>query len=457
MGGESSREWRIPASEFEIARASLHWVDEVWLEDNSANAIPYLSRDAAAHFVNGLASELAGKVNEFSERAEQWTQLAALAVLYQLPEASGWIRRAADCLIGYGNRKDLTAMEVLDAIEAVHAADPSHSERWVRSLVPVIDQITSFTDGDETDHVRSDLIDTVALTMPKQLPALFRHHHAADEFRYADECLQAAIKFLEFGSRQSRALAHTIIDPLLLYELDRRGKNDSKARALWEQQLEFLGGEPLAKADRDYSTPDPPERKPKRKINPARYRPAKLATLISDMNAADVSYKRKPELLRQWLHHWLSRGRAVEALNALELYLQSNDSGLEVEDILDHAFEVSLTAQGKDAAYGWLVRAHIHRNGWSRFWAGNEEVLNRLSTAATHYADRWRDYILDTSEQSQWRRRRGLWFAIGRQYLVRYLLLVGQVGLAIQVTDTLVQIFLAEVRDQPIGDSKWFA
>jgi hypothetical protein len=102
------------------------------------------------------------------------------------------------------------------------------------------------------------------------------------------------------------------------------------------------------------------------------------------MNAADVSYKRKPELLRQWLHHWLSRGRAVEALNALELYLQSNDSGLEVEDILDHAFEVSLTAQGKDAAYGWLVRAHIHRNGWSRVWAGNEEVLNRLSTAATH-------------------------------------------------------------------------
>ncbi len=62
------------------------------------------------------------------------------------------------------------------------------------------------------------------------------------------------------------------------------------------------------------------------------------------------------------------------------------------------------------------------------------------------YPDRWRDYIHDTSAQTLRRQHSGLWFAIGSEYLVRFLVGVGQVEEAVQVTDALVRTLVDETR-----------
>ena len=456
LGSEECRNWQIPRETFEIARASSHWADEVWLTANATDAVPYLSSDAAAPLLEELAAKFASQISDFSERNENWTQLAALACLYRVGDAQRWIERAADCLLGYGNHKDLSAMEMLEAVDFVSSANRTPAGGWIRAVAPIIQEITEFTDGDETDHVRSSLIDTVAIAMPENLGSIHRYHLHRNEWRYADECIESAIDLLDFETPESRALARSLIDPKRLARLEIRGTENAAAHALYVDQLAYLGGAPVENTDR-FSGDDWTEREPNRVINPTRYSPARLEALIGDIASAGVGYMARPELLRRWMDHWASKHRAVEALAAIETYLNSHESAWPIEEMLDHAFEVSLAAEGRDRAFAWLVRAHVARHGWSRFYSSRKSVEGRLELAARHYTDRWQDYIRDTSAQTDSRRRSGLWFAIGSEYLVRFLVLVGQIGEAVKVTDALVRTFVAETRDQPIGTVTWLS
>lgn len=50
----------------------------------------------------------------------------------------------------------------------------------------------------------------------------------------------------------------------------------------------------------------------------------------------------------------------------------------------------------------------------------------------------------------------GYSFAIGDHYLVHFLLLIGQVELATELTEKFVEILVSEVSDQPIPPCPWF-
>ena len=115
-----------------------------------------------------------------------------------------------------------------------------------------------------------------------------------------------------------------------------------------------------------------------------------------------------------------------------------------------------MALEGKTKAYEWLVRAHIHRHGWSNWDASEEEVLRRLGWAAEHYPERWADFIRDTSEPPPYWQRRGRDFAIGAEYLVSFLLLVGQKERAADFVDMCVRLVAEEVSDQPIRECSWF-
>ena len=78
---------------------------------------------------------------------------------------------------------------MLDAVVELSAKDPAVTRARLDTLVPIIEVITEFTDGDETNHVRSELIEVVAKVAPERLPSLYEHHLSTDDHAYADECL----------------------------------------------------------------------------------------------------------------------------------------------------------------------------------------------------------------------------------------------------------------------------
>lgn len=82
--------------------------------------------------------------------------------------------------------------------------------------------------------------------------------------------------------------------------------------------------------------------------------------------------------------------------------------------------------------------------------------MTRIKLAAQHYPDRWLRYIKDTSVPAPYYRRRGYSFVLGYKYLVRFLMLVGQVELADKITTAFVDSLVEEVREQPIPETPWF-
>ena len=69
----------------------------------------------------------------------------------------------------------------------------------------------------------------------------------------------------------------------------------------------------------------------------------------------------------KWLHHWKDQRKASRALRSILSYFETSETTYGAEEILDEAFLVSLAIEGKEAAYPWLVKAHIHRNGWQSY------------------------------------------------------------------------------------------
>uniref|UniRef100_UPI0012FDE280 hypothetical protein n=1 Tax=Dyella ginsengisoli TaxID=363848 RepID=UPI0012FDE280 len=169
-----------------------------------------------------------------------------------------------------------------------------------------------------------------------------------------------------------------------------------------------------------------------------------------------VDYKRRGEFFASWLNHCREQGAATQALHCVWSYFESSEQTYGADEVLDEAFRLSLEVEGKDAAYPWLVKAHIHRSGWQSWFTSENEAMGRLELAATHFADRWLSYIRDTSVPVPYYRRRGHGLVIGYKYLVRFLVLAGQVEVASAVTDTFVETLADEVQDQPIPPSAWF-
>src|SRR5262249_36585925 len=143
--------------------------------------------------VNALIDELdeteSKHVTQFGDRGERWIDMAQLSVLYGHDGAERFVSRAADCIIGYGWRKDVWIFDVLSAIEAIHEWAAADVLPWVKILAPVIDQITVFTDGDETNHAPEEFIDLIAKVKPDWLPNLYGYYIANEEWGLADIAL----------------------------------------------------------------------------------------------------------------------------------------------------------------------------------------------------------------------------------------------------------------------------
>ena len=446
---------KVPTSELSLARQSAHWSDEIWVTRNVGDRIPLLDKAGASALLTDEAKALSAKVTEFSERSERWAQLADLALLYEDGRQAEFLAHATECLVGYGWRKDLGAMDVLDAVVELSAKDPTVTRARLDRLVPIIEVITEFTDGDETNHVRSELIEVVAKVAPERLPSLYEHHLSNDDYSYADECLIELAKVMDLGTPEGAVLARTFLDERTLGVLEDRAANEPTARALLAGQNAFLGRALETHREIKATEEELSEReKEAAKVDPTSFGYEDFAGVVKA--AAALHYRSREEFMVKWLHHWKDQRKASRALRSILSYFETNEATYDAQEILDEAFLVSLAIEGKEAAYPWLVKAHIHRNGWQSYWASETEVMQRLRLAAEHYPDRWLQYIKDTSVPAPYYRRRGYGFVLGYKYLVRFLMLVGQVELADKITTAFVDSLIDEVREQPIPATPWF-
>ena len=180
-----------------------------------------------------------------------------------------------------------------------------------------------------------------------------------------------------------------------------------------------------------------------------------MERLLKRTASPKLGYLHRDDALHGWLKHWDKKGKGLEVIRALDKYYKSHENPYDIEPLLDATFDLSLKYEGKTKAYSWIVRAHVERRGWSYYWDNSGRVQRRLELTAKNYKSRWADFIKDTSKPARYweKRRHGL--TIGTNWLVKYLLLVGQQKLALKYADAMVRLTVDELSDQPLQVPGW--
>ena len=166
-------------------------------------------------------------------------------------------------------------------------------------------------------------------------------------------------------------------------------------------------------------------------------------------------YDHKRKLVTEWLRYWEDVGCAEEALANLEAATSETKYHHDLDNALDVAFEIALKTQGRSKAFPWLIRAHVTRSGWQRWFTISDEAQARMRAVALHYRGRWREFIKDTSKSifATEIERNGI--VIGLSRLVYFLVEVGALDLAQVYTLEMARIFKEELAEQPIEKPEW--
>lgn len=445
----------IDINDLWLARQSKHWEESQWIACVLESPGITLNGDAVRSTLREAVLPLSHQVTQFDERADRWVEITRFAQCFGIPEADAYLERAAMCLLGYGYRKDLWLTEVLDGIQTVCAGGYQNGSRWLDRLYPICEQVTEFTDGDETNYIRTEMIQTIAKVDPDRLPPCYDYYIENDEHCYAEDVMSAYCAVVDLTHPVHRVLIGSLVERAPLKRLESIATTGNvDAQALLDQQLAMLGGMPLHRTDRHLTNngsviDDDP-------LDVSLFEPSHFPTLVQTVADRSQGYFRLSSILTTWLDHWVDQGQGREALTAARRFAMSETRLEDFDSFLDRVFEQSLAIEGSTAAYFWLVLAHSKRHGWQTLWSSEADIVKRLTAVRDYYPERWPEFIRDTANLPPFLHRVEGSFAIGYQYLIRLLVNVGELDQAVDIVERLVSIVEREVSEQPIPALKWF-
>ncbi|MCY3624101.1 MAG: NACHT domain-containing protein [Gammaproteobacteria bacterium] len=444
---------KIDGRDVRAAEASPLWSMEAWLETFCERRVPVHSAEGANVLLDLVATHLDARVVEFGERATIAARAARFAVDHGLYDRSrDQLRRTADCLLGYGYRKDVFVFEVLSALRLLADEGDEEARDTFLSLAREIEAITDYTDGDETRHARTELHQGVAELFPERVPALYAELAAAQEWYRAEELAKIWAKTIPAGSEPGRMLLSTFIAPGEFNAAwDAAGTMDETGTPIREALARLTGRDrPLPNRHGiSGSSNDEPREIP----DASEFEPGRLADFIRSAREDGPLYDRGA--VSQWLAHWDAQGRHADALADLRRLAADRAVRYDLTDALDTAFEISRNSQGRSEAYVWLVRAMVEHRGWVRWWSSDATFRQRVRAVVRDYPEKRREFVVETSRTEPLGELEDNGIAVGLSRLVYFLVEVGEKELAKRCAMEMVEVFRDEVSEQPLTSPDW--
>ena len=448
----------IDVSDIESVAMSPFWLDELWLDSFTERRLPLHTPEAAQTLVERVKHDLDTKITEFIERTTHAAKLALFAFDNGLiPLAQKEFRRAVGCLLGYGWRKDLFALEVLESLDLLAKNGDADVREAMLDLAGEFEAITDYTDGDETDHAREEYYEAIAAHFPERVPGCYAHLIRDEEWRYAQALAIAFAETDQVESRTGRALLESYIVPRELTALEKTSAarpHTKTALAAIQQKTGRAIKKPSARNPNSIGDASESGETELSVPNPSEFPPERLQEYLNATR--DVRpYDHKRKLVTEWLIYWEGVGRTEEALTSLEAATSKTKYYPDLDNALDVAFEIALKTQGRSKALPWLVRAHVTHSSWQRWFTSSDEAQARMRAVALHYRGQWREFIKNTSKSifSTEIERNGI--VIGLSRLVYFLVEVGELDLAQVYALEMARIFKEELAEQPIEKPEW--
>lgn len=438
---------RVPSTEWAYAKQSPHFATSSWCDRFAGPGLDLLDHELVGDEIDSQARGITEVVTPFNERATNYAKLCQLATTFGLKErANSLLRRSLACVIGYGWRKDPTVAFALDAVKAIAPKDRGFATDMLRRLVPVVLPLGDMTEDSGTRP--SDLAALMVNLMPEVFATFYNHCLLSSDWYTAAGVFSELLSCQPLNHPAMSVVAAALWDSTSVGALrGRAAAGDPHAQALVSINAKRFGlpDEELGAQRKRYSSPEPEEPD----IDVAAYSASSVQELQAELRSRSA-YVAERRIIRRWFEHWLKQGRGIELLRCLEPLLDRRDGVGGIADILDRAFETSLSLEGKAAAYRWLVAAQIQCRGWDEYYS-LEDALQRYATFAVHYKVRWRQFIADTTRQNG----PGGSLSIPHHRLVLFLLAVDELATARSVVQAMVETTVEDFSDQPLTSPAW--
>lgn len=404
-----------------------------------------------------VASELASVQAANQEIGETIEALMELAQLCLIQRSRGDVREICqkiwELVLGYGKHKDTSILELLNAIEYMAFADKGFATEQLLSVSGVIEKVTTFTDGDETNSVHRYVAEALREASPPILAKKYSFHLERGEWYEAQETIREALKNINLDSPFTAALARTGLTENEMPKSWRASEDERTSHPIYQASLDFLGIDVTIEKPDTYTSSEGKQFDADFK----EYRPSDFAKLLKDMRDAGHYFER--ESLRSWYQYWVQTDHS-NLVNSLHKYLdQDNDYDAEVRYVLDQLFDSTLRLFGRDKAFHIAVLAQVENGGWSS-WAMTEShnaSTARLKKVAEQYPERALEFVAKscTKQDKMFREIVEPSYTIPGTRLIYFLMQAKQVDLAKSYLARMVASLEDETRMFSLPRPEW--
>ena len=461
VGGESS----ISKEDLQDIENSRYCPLIVWIDTYIAAGRRWLSADAVQWLLENQERVIGQTIDELPIRAERYARLAQIAVLHgeeYRDVEDRLLISAAKNILGYGNHKDMLLLEVLESIRLCHEYAPVEAEKCLFQVAPMVHHVEEYTDGRETHQFPVALAEIILDTRPDLFAVYYKSLIESDDHYSAERALRHVWLKGDLDDPFAQAAGRTIVDSENLDALEERAASgDDVAKDLYAAQLHFLGRIPASAA----GAPDAPrsslgigidagqEKDISSSSSPASYPPGQLLAFLQECKSNRDLLGSDSSVV--WLDYWCEAGRKNEVFEECSALLEGHNPPYEMVKLYDRMFDLCLELKGVREAYVWLTRAHVQRWGWATYFVSESDAVRRWEAVKSYYPEKWLDFIKDTAEAKTTKAGVETSPVFGTQRLVEYCAHLGKWGVALDVTQAMVDCTLARSADLPLTRPSW--
>ncbi len=415
---------------------------------------PVFVDDAHIQFIETQVKNLKGSVGYFSERTTSFADLAALCRIQRDTErAKELLLDSAKNLLGYGYHKDMYLDGVLDAISACGSAgvEAVKMHHWLASIAPIVENVTEYTDGDETNHLSLNLAQIFGKS---DRSALYKDYYVnadSGNLFHAEDIFEVIVQSLPYDSDVSTALATTALDEDSYKSLGILAQKQEGAAKALSIITDYFGE--ITYPEKDASTPY---------IRPAStedFSSVSPDLLVQNLRERTFGSPWERETyLHGWLIHWLEnddKEKIYRSFMAAVPETELNHLGGELLDVLyPLAYEFE-----NGRAFELLCRAQANDNGWQLYWTDKNKAEARWVFLQDKYPTRYLEFFeRSIAVGNRW--DSGLRYFVPIARAVDFFVLFGDLVNAVAITEagiTFAESLMAETKlAKPIwGDAKY--
>lgn len=401
---------------------------------------PLLRRDVYEHVRDENLDGLARMVDNFPERAKDYARFSKLARLYgDVSISELCLKKASNNLLGYGYHKDTYLFDVLEAIGLCGRAGTAEEKinEWISRLIPLIDNVGDYTDGDETHNLPFSLAALLAQQKPSLLYKYYYWSADREDLYHAEELFQYVIKSLPFVTDDQIALASTALDKDSLSQLKTISAGNAGAGKALSVIETYFGNVQYAKGNGE-SYPD--REKPE-----ADYSGVEPDHLVEHLHTYFENRWEWNSYMVGWANHWLGKGEKEKIYIALKHVGEKFGLQQLSGELLDLLYPLAYEFDS-GVAFDLVCHAQDNDHGWQQYWTDKMKAESRWQFIQEKYPQRYLEFFKKSTNSH-------VPLARGSEYL----LLFGDVARAEAITEASVQFAESLMADSLLPTSEWLS